>query len=113
MTLKGQLGPLSDVLLSFDYSQGRYTQTCSEPTGAVAMQSRGCHMHVRTSARSTRLSLSWEGGTFSAFSCLLIKSPPTGASTDSLRLSWPVFSGLPRCQSHPLIKTPENIKSCA
>lgn len=62
MTLKGQLGPLSDVLLSFDDSQGRYIQTCSEPTGAVAMQSRGCHMHVRTSARSTRLSLSWEGG---------------------------------------------------
>lgn len=114
VTLKGQLGPLSDVLLSFNDSQGRYTQTCSEPTGAVAMQSRECHMQVRTSARSMRLSLSWElGGTFSVFSCPLIQSPPIGASTDSLRLSWPVFSGLPRCQSHPLSKTPENTKSCA
>lgn len=71
VTLKGQLGPLSDVLLSFNYSKGRYTQTCSEPTGAMATQSRECHMHVRTPARSMRPSLSGEGGTFSAFSCPL------------------------------------------
>lgn len=71
VTIKGQLGLLSNVLLSFNYSQGRYTQTCSEPTGAVAMQSRECHMQVRTSARSMRLSLSREWGVLSLSSLVL------------------------------------------
>lgn len=71
VTLKGQLGLLSDALLSFNYSQGRYTQTCSEPAGAVAMQSRECHMQVRTSARSMRLSLSREWGVLSLSSLVL------------------------------------------
>lgn len=46
-TLEEKFSPLPNMLLSFIWSQGRYTQTCYVATGDVAMQTRECHMVVR------------------------------------------------------------------
>lgn len=113
-TLKGKFGLLPNMLLSFIWSQGRYTQTCYVATGDVAVKTRECHMMVGASAihpssPGAHVTVS-PGDNFSALSCLVTKSPPSGASTDSLcRLQ---FSGFPRCQGHHLSTASESPKPC-
>lgn len=48
------------------------------------------------------------GDTFSALSCLVTKSPPIGAATDSLHTA--LIPGFPRCQGHHPSKAPESPK---
>lgn len=79
-----------------------HTQACCVPTVVVATQSRMSHDRegMRTSASHPFSSGAQDCLSWGYFLCPLTTPLPTGASTDSLSLSWPLFSGFPRTPSH-------------